>query len=116
MSVKSVRFETEYRVANADVRISIRIGDGQFGTSFMTLADRTFGPGDIEDVMLGPGPELTGLELLVKSIVTDVNDMTNRTSISYELAGGEAPASHVLVASVDEDGGSVVYRTRIRFQ
>jgi hypothetical protein len=116
MSVKSVRFETDYRVADDDVRISIRIGDGQFGTSFLVLGDRTFGPGDIEDVTLGAGPELAGLELKAKSIVTDVNDITNRTSISYEIAGGEAPASHVLVASVDEDGGSVVYRTRIRFQ
>jgi hypothetical protein len=115
MSVKSVRFETEYRVADGDVHVTVRIGDGQFGTSVMMLADQTFGPGDVNDVVLGAGPDLSGLELRVKSIVTDINDMTNRTSIAYDLTGGEAPATHVLVATVDEEGGSVVYRTRIRF-
>ncbi|MGH7503452.1 MAG: hypothetical protein ACREL7_17135 [Longimicrobiales bacterium] len=115
MSVKSVRFETEYHVADGDVRITIRIGEGQFGTSVMTLEDRVFGPGDVNDVLLGPGSQLGGLVLQVKSIVTDINDMTDRTSIAYELEGGHVPATHVLVASVDEEGGSVIYRSRIRF-
>jgi hypothetical protein len=115
MSVKSVKLETDYEVGDVSVRISILIGDGQFGTSVMWVGERIFGPGDIEDVVLGTGPDLIGETLVIKSIVTDINDQTNHTSFTYDLDGGPAPARHVVEAIVDEEGDSVIYRTRIRF-
>jgi hypothetical protein len=115
MSVKSVKLETDYEVGDAPVRISILIGDGQFGTSVMWVGEHIFGPGDIEDVVLGTGPDLIGETLVIKSNVTDINDQTNHTSVTYDLDGGMAAARHVVEAIVDEEGDSVIYRTRIRF-
>lgn len=115
MSVKSVKLETDYEVGDDPVRISILIGDGQFGTSVMWIGERIFGPGDIANVVLGDGADLTGETLVIKSIVTDINDQTNHTSVTYDLDGGPVAANHVVEAVVDQEGDSVIYRTRIRF-
>ena len=51
----------------------------------------------------------------MKTVVTDVNDKTNRTSVTYELKGGVQPAEFSLEGTVAEEGDSIIYRASFDF-
>jgi hypothetical protein len=51
----------------------------------------------------------------VKTVVTDVNDKTNRTSVTYGLEGGPRPAEFSLEGTVAEEGDSIIYRVTFDF-
>jgi hypothetical protein len=112
--LKRVSIETSYKVATDVVTLSIVIGDAQMGASIVKLDDRELGePGEIDDLVVGKGPTIKGKTLFVKSVVTDINDMTNHTSISYELKGGAAPQTFTAQSDVENEGDSVIYRATI---
>jgi hypothetical protein len=112
MSVKSVNFDSSYVVGGGAgaVTLSVIVGDGQFGTSLVTADATDFPPGDVSELELGTASALRGTLLKIKTIVTDINDRTNSTSLTYSLRGGVAPLDAIVSATVDEEGGSVVYR------
>jgi len=111
--MKRVSIDTTYRVAQGTVRLSITIGDAQIGGSVVHLGDRELAIGDISNLTIGTGSALKGQTLSIKSVVTDTNDATNRTSVSYRLTGGKTDQSFSQTATVDEDGDSVVYRATV---
>lgn len=94
-----------------DISLSIIIGDAQIGGSYVQLGDTKKGEGQISALSLGTGAEVTGKTLEMKSVVTDVNDSTNHTSITYRIAAQELTQT----ATVDQQGDSVIYRATIRF-
>jgi hypothetical protein len=113
----AVSLNTTYHVDDGVVTLTIVIGDGQLGSSRVSLDDTIIGQGDaIENLRLGEGSGLDGKTLAVKSVVTDVNDQTNHTSITYSLRGGAAPADYELDATVAEEGDSVIYRATIALE
>ena len=112
----AVTFETSYQVGKDPVTLSIIIGDAQLGDSIVRLGKTVLGQGDIENLPVGKGPALAGKTLNIKSVVTDVSDKTNRTSIRYALAGGTVPGTFDLNAMVSEEGASIIYRTQIHFE
>ena len=63
--------------------------------------------------MVGKGASIKGKTLSIKSVVTDVNDMTNHVSISYELTGGATLQTVKAEADVEHEGDSVIYRATI---
>lgn len=111
----SVKLDTTYEVGEGAVRLTITIGNAQFGSSLVRLGEEELGLGAIENLTLGDGPELAGQTLFVKSVVTDISDKTNRTSIRYVLTGGLAERVFDLSATVPEEGASIIYRATIRF-
>src|SRR5437879_2658511 len=100
----------DYAVAAGRVTLSVLVGDGQMGTSVVRLDQEQLAIGDITDLAIGRGPDIAGKQLFVKTVVTDVNDKTNHTSVRYELKGGKADKNFDLAESVDQEGGSIIYR------
>ena len=110
--MKSVTLVADYEVADAMVELTVLVGDAQIGTSIIKLASTPLGDGVIADLPIGVGSEIRGKKLFVKSIVTDVNDSTNNTSITYQLKGGRLDQEFSSAGTVDENGDSIVYRAR----
>jgi hypothetical protein len=108
MPAKSVKLETSYAVGAGDVSLTVIVGNAQFGTHLVKLDGQQLAIGDVNDLSIGKG--LKGKTLTVKSIVTDINDMTNLTNIRYVLTGGSDDAQHDLEVTVDREGDSAVYR------
>ena len=99
--------------SNQEILLSIVVGDAQIGSSYVQLEgdkDKK-GEGQISNLALGTGEEVRGKTLAVKSVVTDVNDATNSTSITYRVGGQELSQT----ATVDQEGDSVIYRATIQF-
>lgn len=106
----AVALQTDYQVGTGDVSLTITIGDGQIGSSLVRLGDKELASGEVKKQKIGAGSSLKGKTLFVKTVVADVNDQTNRTSVRYELKGGKVDRAFDLDASVEEEGGSVIYR------
>jgi Icc-related predicted phosphoesterase len=106
----AAKLETDYVVAAGDISLSVIIGDGQLGSSLVRLGDEELAIGDVDRLKIGSGGAIAGKDLFIKTVVTDVNDNTDHTSVRYELKGGKADKVFDLEESADEEGGSVVYR------
>jgi hypothetical protein len=108
-------FEFEYQVLDADVVLSIEIGDQQLGSSVVRLDGKVVGgPGEVTDLALGCGAQLAGRDLAVKTLVADVNENTNRTSVTYVLSGGVPHEPFIVRQQVPNNGDSATYRTTFR--
>ena len=110
--MKVIDLITDYEVSEGDVTLSIVIGDAQIGSSIVKLEQVEKGRGDIGDLNIGSGSGIKNKALFVKSVVTDVNDMTNHTSITYVLKGGRRDQEFTSQGSVEENGDSIIYRVK----
>lgn len=108
-------FKTTYVVAKDDVFLSVVIGEQQLGTSVVKLDGKVLKEGAVKKLKIGSGPKLVGSTLTIKSVVTDINDQTNRTSVTLTLEGGVVDAVHTLSVEVDDNGDSAIYRTEVEF-
>ena len=114
--MKVVDLKSEYKADNDNkINISIIIGDAQIGSSIIYLENQEIGKGDIHNLEIGIGSQLIGKKLIIKSVVTDVNDMSNYTSITYMISGGLFDQTFTSKAVVDENGDSVIYRAIFSF-
>jgi hypothetical protein len=111
--MKRVSMETDYKVATDSVTLSIIVGDAQIGSSLVLRDGVELGRGEINGLTIGKGPEINGKTLSIKSVVTDVNDATNQTSVTYALSGGIVEQRLSQTATVDDEGDSVIYRATI---
>ena len=99
-----------YAVSQGPLKLTIIIGDAQLGSSRVVLGDKELARGEIKDLPIGDGSVIAGKTLFIKSVVTDVNDKTNHTSITYVLRGGKEDKEYVLSEDVGKEGGSMIYR------
>ena len=106
----AVALNTEYEVGAGDVTLTVVIGEGQLGSSLVKVGEKQLTIGDVTKLKVGKGSAVAGKDLFIKTVVTDVNDKTDRTSVRYELKGGTVDKTFDLDATVDEEGGSVIYR------
>jgi len=111
----SVNLNTDFHVGEGNLTLTIVIGDKQFGTSTVKLDGQILLMGDVQDFLIGPGPDLIGKTLFVKTMVSDQNDATNRTSVTYTFHDGANEQKYGLDATVGEDGASITYRATFRF-
>jgi hypothetical protein len=110
--MKSVVLITDYDVEDKPVQLTVLVGDAQVGASVVKLGKKILASGEIDKLDLGNGKQLRGKPLFVKSAVTDVNDSTNQTSLTYEFKCGAKRRRFQSEATVDEDGDSVIYRAK----
>lgn len=88
----TVKLRARYRTAPGNhVRLTVRFGDAQLGTSRVTLDEELVLVGDVEKLDLGDGSDLRGRHLSVVSTISDVNAESDRLLASYELSGGLEP-------------------------
>lgn len=90
------------------VTLEIITGDGQVSGSALLLNGRPL------PFVQGSGPQpigtnLAGSVLNVRTIVRDINPATNRTSVTYRLAGGAEPRDFPFAIEVSADKGAAHY-------
>ena len=112
--MKVVDLRSDYEVAAGDVILTIVIGNAQIGSSVVKLGSKELGRRDINNLKVGSGPALKGKILKTKSVVTDVNDRTNKTSVTYKLKGGSRDQAFVSSGTVDNNGDAIVYRAAFK--
>lgn len=109
--MSNTRLETSYNVKpKSETKLQVVIGDAQIGTSAVWLGSKRIHTGDVNALTIGKGADISGKKLKVKSVVTDVNDKTNWTSVTYKLTGGQIASVNTLQSQVQQEGDSLVYR------
>jgi hypothetical protein len=110
------RLNRTYTVGRDPVVLRTIVGDGQFGSSVVALDGVEIASGAIAMLQIGPGKDVKGKTLSVKTTVTDVMRSSNHTSMTYELSGGPSTDTHPAEAEVRKDGDSVLYLARFSLQ
>jgi hypothetical protein len=115
--MKVIDLTADYNVSAAEnVILDIIIGDAQIGSSIVRLNQKEKGRGSkIHDLIIGKGSVLKNKALLIKSIVTDVSDSTNQTSITYVLKGGVRNQEFTSSGTVEKNGDAIIYRAKFNF-
>lgn len=116
MSFKRVTTTGTYTVGDGEVTLSVAIGDAQIGGSVVIIEGETVGRNQIDDLVLGNGPDLRGKSVKIKTTVADVNDQSNRTSVTYKFSGGPSPLNTTVTSEVDNDGDSMVFNARFNME
>jgi hypothetical protein len=105
-----VRLRESYLVADGPVTLTVDVGEGQKAFVEVMLAGAVIGSGSrIPELQVGHGPAIAGQKLRITSTVTDTNDKTNRTSVTYTLAGGKETRRFASAHEVDSEGDTVDY-------
>jgi len=106
----------DIKVTAGDTRISVAIGNGQVGGSAMFLNGQPVGPiGVISDYRIGDGVSLVGSKLLVRTLVADVSDVTNWTSVVYLVSAPNPQEPISATKEVANDKEAVRYNFTFRF-
>jgi len=99
-----------YQVGTGPIRLTVILGNAQLGGSAVSLDGSTLTVGDVDHQMIGLGPAVKGKTLFIKSNVSDVNNATKTTVITYVLEGGSATKSFQLSEDAADIGETVTYR------
>jgi hypothetical protein len=116
MSRKPVLHEDEYETGDGQVRLTVIVGERQFGTSIVYIGHDAVANGDIDRLKLGEGDKLHGKDLTVYTLVTDVRNNTDDVAVTWILNGGEHKLSATETAKVAKDFGSQVFKAVFRLK
>lgn len=115
--MKRIILNTNYDVvAENNVTLTIVFGDEQMGVSAVILNGQELARGDISDLLIGTGDKINNLKLKIKSVVTDINDSTDNTSITYIFKGGKADREFGLTGISEGNGSIVAYISEFLFK
>lgn len=114
-TVRVVRLRTEYKLANKPVKLKVEYGYAQIGGSAAKLGRKALpqDPPNSGNFKI-PSPSV-GQELLVKSVVSDVNDATNKCSVIYNLTGGAVDQKFISEGETENDGDPILFYAWIKF-
>jgi len=110
MSRKPVVHEDEYQTESGQVRLSVIVGERQFGTSVVFIDDKLIANGDIDELKLGEGPDIRGRELVIYTLVTDVRENTDDVAVTWTLYGGEHRISATETAKLSKSFASQMFK------
>ena len=88
MPRKPIAVEKGYAVGPGTVRLTVIVGDRQYGSSIVFLGDELIANGDIDEIPLGEGPALEGKSVSVYTVVTDIRNKKTDMSVTWILTGG----------------------------
>lgn len=110
-----VRLNESYEAADDMVTITVEVGNGQKGHNTVYIdSDKRVSGSKITGEPLGNGAELRGKEIRVSSTVTDTNQNTNRTSVTYTLKGGKQDRVYALAYTVESERETVGYYAKFK--
>lgn len=96
-----------------DYNLTIRIGDGQQGSSAFNKPDGTNVHGsDFENEPLAKGSALRGKSLWIDSLIVDINPHTNSTTLIIEVNGQEFVRYE---EETDKPNGTNWFETELKF-
>ncbi len=105
---------TRYKVRDGEeIRITVRFGNGQLGSSSVVGASSRIGL--MTNWLLGHCGELRGETVDIRSTVTDANSMTDRLTVTYTITGGDEPLSLDLAHTADYEGASQHFVLTVQF-
>jgi hypothetical protein len=85
---KPVLHEQDYVVSDGAVRLTVVVGERQFGSSIVFLDDDVIGNGHIDELLIGDGDKLEGKTLSVYTLVTDIRRDVDDMAVTWILVGG----------------------------
>lgn len=100
---------------DSDVAITVVIGEGQIGGGVIKLGGEKKANAPINDFVLGNATSLKGKTVLVKSIVSDENPSTNKTSVTYTFVQNKKEQEFVSKAEVDDEKDIIGYWGKFTF-
>ncbi len=116
MSRKPVLHEDEYQAGDGQVRLTVIVGEKQFGTSIVYLGHDAIANGDIDQLKLGEGKDLRGKELVVYTLVTDIRNNTDEVAVTWILNGGEHKLSATETGKVSKEFASQMFKAVFRLR
>ena len=117
---KTAHFDV-YKIKKSSTRVLLTIYPGDTGQAALTDiilegADPVKGIiGVIENYDLGTNNSLNGKYLDVYTIITDTSVDSDSTSFDFRLTGGVQLYKYYLEKTVQQQGGSVIYKIAIFF-
>lgn len=115
MPRKAIAIEREYEVGTGQVRLTIMVGDRQYGSSMVFLDDEMVANGDIDELPLGRGSDLAGRTATAYTVVTDVRDKHNEMSVTWILTGGRKSVTFEKTGSASKGYGSQMFKAVFEF-
>ena len=110
MARKAVLHEADYAVIDGPVRLSVIVGERQFGSSMVFLNGDMIANGIIEDLPVGNGDKLGGKSLVVYTLVTDVRDNTDEMTVTWILTGGAHRVTETASGKATKKFGSQMFK------
>lgn len=107
--------ESSYAVDTDPVFVTIEIGDGQIGGGQVIVGGKILGQCPVRDLKVGAAAEIRGKRLVVKTLVSDESETTNRTSVRYVLSGGKVKQPFVSIGTVDKNGDAIAHLAEFSF-
>lgn len=97
------------------VVLTITVGEAQWGATIVRKGQEILADSEETEVVveLGPAPELKRSKVLCTTTVQDVNETTNRTSVTWHLTGGKGDLEKTKTETVDHDGDTALYAATI---
>ena len=115
MPRKPIAVEDEYTVSDGQVRLTVLVGDRQYGTSMVFLGDELVANGDIDGLPLGSGSDLAGQSVAIYTVVTDVRNRKTDMSVTWILTGGRKKLTIEREATASKGFGSQMFKAEFDF-
>lgn len=116
MPRKAVIHEQEYLVTESMVRLSVAVGDRQYGSSVVVVDDEPVANGDVEELPLGRGDSLDGRSAVVYTVVTDIRGKSEEMSVTWILTGGSRRSVVTKDGPAAKNFGSQMFKAIIHFR
>lgn len=116
MSRKPVLHEEDYDAGDGPIRLTVVVGERQFGTSVAYLDDKAIANGDIDGIRIGDAKDLGGKTLTIYTLVTDIRDSTDEMAVTWILGGGEHRLSATETGKASKDFGSQMFKGVFRLR
>ena len=115
MPRKPVLHEQDYVVSDGPIRLTVVVGERQFGSSLVFVDYHEVANGEIEDLSLGDGDKLEGRTLSVYTIVTDIRSDTDDMAVTWILVGGGHRLTSTATGTPAKKFGSQMFKAVFHF-
>ena len=102
--------EEDYVVSDGPIRLTVVVGERQFGSSIVFLDDDVVANGDVSDLQLGDGDRLDGRTLVIYTLVTDIRRDVDDMAVTWILVGGGHRVSATAVGTPSKKFGSQMFK------
>lgn len=110
MAKKAVLHEQDYLVSDGTIRLSVTVGERQFGSSMVFLDDNMLANGEIHELDVGKGGDVVNKPLTIYTLVTDVRDNTDQMAVTWIVAGGESRVVATAIGAAPKKFGSQMFK------
>lgn len=108
--MKLVTLEASVKLAQeGTVAVSITIGDGQIGGGVIKMDGKKISVTPVSDFVIGNAIDLKGKTILIKNIVSDENEKSNKTSVRYLFKQNIGEQTFISKAEVEHDKDIIGY-------